>query len=182
MISPRTNDNKWFQRKHKDQISYKQLCITIKTRRSEMKANKLVGLLNKNLANLQLLYVKLHNFHWNVKGMNFKPIHELIESYYEYFAKQYDDVAERILQLGSKPFSSMKDYLTNASFKEETGNDFDGKFVLSSALGDFELLNAEFKEISRAAGENNDVPTANLADENVAWLEKQIWMIKASIA
>src|SRR3990172_8121686 len=87
MISPRTNDNKWFQRKHKDQISYKQLYITIKTRRSEMKADKLIGLLNKTLANLHLLYVKLHNYTCTVKGMNFKPIHELIESYYEYFAK-----------------------------------------------------------------------------------------------
>ncbi|MDZ7623710.1 MAG: ferritin-like domain-containing protein [Ignavibacteriaceae bacterium] len=37
-----------------------------------MKSSKLIELLNKNLANLQLLYVKLHNYHWNVKGMNFK--------------------------------------------------------------------------------------------------------------
>jgi len=146
-----------------------------------MKSNKLVGLLNSSLANLQLLYVKLHNYHWNVKGMNFKPIHELIESYYEYFAKQYDDVAERILQLEGKPFSSMKDYLNNASLKEESGNDFDAKYVLNSVLKDFELFNAQFKEISKTAAESRDVPTANIADENVAWLEKQIWMIRASV-
>ena len=146
-----------------------------------MKADKLVGLLNKNLANLQLLYVKLHNYHWNVKGMNFKPVHELTESYYEYFAKQYDDVAERILQLGNKPYSSMKDYLGNASIIEEVGNDFDGKFVLNSVLADFEILNNQFKDISNTAGKSNDVPTANIADDNVAWLEKQIWMIKASL-
>ena len=147
-----------------------------------MKPNKLIELLNNNLANIQLLYVKLHNYHWNVKGMNFKQVHELTESYYEYFAKQYDDVAERILQLEGKPFSSMKDYLNNASLKEESENDFEAKYVLSSVLKDFELLNAQFKEISKTAAENNDVPTANIADENVAWLEKQIWMIRASIA
>lgn len=147
-----------------------------------MKADKLAVLLNKNLANLQVLYVKLHNYHWNVKGMNFKQVHELTESYYEYYAKQYDDVAERILQLGGKPLSSMKDYLTAASIKEEIENDFDGKFVLSSVLKDFELLNSEFKEISKVAGNDDDVPTANITDENVAWLEKQIWMIKASLA
>ncbi len=146
-----------------------------------MKADKLIVLLNKNLANLQLIYVKLHNYHWNVKGMNFKQVHELTESYYEYYAKQYDDVAERILQLGGKPLSSMKDYLTTASIKEEIKNDFDGKFVLGSVLNDFESLNSEFKEISKAAGDTDDVPTANIADENVAWLEKQIWMIKASL-
>lgn len=146
-----------------------------------MKSDKLIGLLNKNLANVQLLYVKLHNYHWNVKGMNFKPVHELTESYYEYFAKQYDDVAERILQLGGKPLATLNDYLKNASLKEETKNDFEVKYVLSSVLSDFELLNNDFKEISKAAGENGDVPTANIADDNVAWLEKQIWMIKASL-
>ena len=147
-----------------------------------MKANELIGLLNKNLANVQVLYVKLHNCHWNVKGINFKAIHEMTESYYEYFAKQYDDVAERIIQLGGKPFSTMKDYLNNSSIKEESKNDFDGKFVLSSVLADFELLNVQYKEISTAAGENNDAPTVNIADENVAWLEKEIWMIKAMLS
>ena len=48
-------------------------------------------------------------------------------------------------------------------------------------LTDFEQLNKDFKEISKAAGESGDVPTANIADDNVAWLEKQIWMITANI-
>lgn len=147
-----------------------------------MKSDKLIGLLNKNLANVQLLYVKLHNFHWNVKGMNFKSVHEMTESYYNYFAEHYDEMAEGIVQLGGKPLATLNDYLKNASLKEETKNDFEVKYVLSSVLSDFELLNNDFKEISKAAGENGDVPTANIAEDNVAWLEKQIWMIKASLA
>ena len=146
-----------------------------------MKSNKLVELLNKNLANLQVLYVKLHNYHWNVKGMNFKPVHEMTEAYYDYFAEQYDEVAERIVQLGGKPFATLQDYLTNASLKEEIKKTFEVKYVLKSLLSDFEQLNKEFKEISKAAGDSEDVPTANIADDNVAWLEKEIWMIKASI-
>jgi starvation-inducible DNA-binding protein len=147
-----------------------------------MKSNKLVELLNKNLANLQVLYVKLHNFHWNVKGMNFKPVHEMTETYYDYFAEQYDEVAERIVQLDGKPFATLQDYLKNASLKEEIKKTFELKYVLRSLLSDFEQLNKEFKEISKAAGDAGDVPTANIADDNVAWLEKQIWMIKASIS
>jgi starvation-inducible DNA-binding protein len=146
-----------------------------------MKSNKIVGMLNKNLANLQMLYVKLHNYHWNVKGMNFKPIHEMTEAYYDYFAEQYDEVAERIVQLGGKPFATLQDYLTNASLKEESKKTFDGKYVLKSLLPDFEQLNKDFKEISKDAAETGDMPTAGLADANVGWLEKQIWMIKASI-
>ena len=147
-----------------------------------MNVNELNPLLNKNLSNIQVLYVKLHNFHWNVKGISFKPVHEMTEAYYEHFAKQYDDVAERILQLGGNPFSTMKEYLANAAIQEVEEKDFVGQEVLSSVLSDFELLNAQFKEISKAAAELNDAPTVALADENVAWLEKQIWMLKSTLA
>ena len=146
-----------------------------------MKSNTLIELLNKNLSNLQVLYVKLHNYHWNVKGMNFKSIHEMTEAYYDYFAEQYDEAAERVVQLGGKPLSTLQDYLNNASLKEETKNEFDVKIILNSVLADFEYLNKEFKNISKAANEDMDTPTAGYADNNVAWLEKQIWMIKASI-
>lgn len=146
-----------------------------------MKPDKLIEMLNKNLSNLQVLYVKLHNYHWNVKGMNFKPIHEMTEAYYNYLAEQYDEVAERIVQLGGKPFATLQNYLNNASFKEESKNEFDTKYVLNAVLVDFEKLNKEFKEISKVAGDSEDVPTANIADDNVAWLEKEIWMINASI-
>lgn len=147
-----------------------------------MKSNNLVELLNKNLANLQILYVKLHNYHWNVKGMNFKSIHEMTEAYYDYFAEQYDEVAERIVQLGEKPLATLNDYLKNASLKEESKKTFEIKYVLNSVLSDFEQLNKDFKEISKVAGESGDVPTANIADDSIAWLEKQIWMINASLA
>lgn len=146
-----------------------------------MKSNKLIEMLNRNLSNLQVLYVKLHNYHWNVTGMNFKPIHEMTEAYYDYFAEQYDEVAERIVQLGGKPFATLQDYIKNASVKEENKYVFDAKEVLNSVLADFEFLNKEFKEISEVAGDSGDVPTANIADDNVAWLEKESWMIRASI-
>jgi starvation-inducible DNA-binding protein len=146
-----------------------------------MKSNKLVELLNKNLANLQVLYVKLHNYHWNVKGMNFKPVHEMTEAYYNYFAEQYDEVAERIVQLGGKPLATLQDYIMHTSLKEEIKKTFEVKYVLKSLLSDFEQLNKDFKEISKAASDSGDVPTTNIVDDNVAWLEKQIWMIKASI-
>ena len=78
-----------------------------------MKNDKLVNQLNQNLADVQVLYVKLHNYHWNVKGAHFFGIHNVTEGYYDYFAKQYDDIAEWILQIGSKPLTTMKEYLVN---------------------------------------------------------------------
>lgn len=141
----------------------------------------LTKMLNENLANLNVLYVKLHNYHWNVKGINFKPIHDMTEAYYEYMADQYDEVAERIVQLNGKPLATLKDYLENALISEESKNEFDAKTALNSVLNDFEKLNAEFKKIAKAADEADDAPTVALAEDNVAWLEKEIWMIKASL-
>ena len=76
-----------------------------------MNNEKLILQLNQNLADVQVLYVKLHNYHWNIKGPHFWGIHNVTEGYYDYLAKQYDDIAERILQLNGKPLTTMKSYL-----------------------------------------------------------------------
>ena len=70
--------------------------------------NKVEGIvksLNDYLANLNLLYVKLHNLHWNVQGHSFFQLHAVFEGYYEGVAKSLDEVAERILTLGGRPYA-----------------------------------------------------------------------------
>ncbi len=140
----------------------------------------LVKVLNRNLANLQVLYVKLHNYHWNVQGKQFFSLHEVTEQYYNYITEQYDAVAERILQMGAKPLVTMKDYLQNATIMETSQDAFTSEQVIDGLLADFELLLNEYKEISQMAGELNDSTTVTLADGNIEWLEKAIWMLKAS--
>ncbi len=144
-------------------------------------ANKqLINKLNRNVANLQVLYVKLHNFHWNVKGPQFLHMHELTESYYDYVAEQFDAVAERILQMGEKPLTTLKEYLENATLKEDSGKDFEPSYIVEQLLSDFCTLKNDYKEISELANQAGDTTTAALADDNVAWLEKAIWMLKAT--
>ncbi|MHB2149880.1 Dps family protein [Calditrichota bacterium LG25] len=145
-----------------------------------MNQEQLIANLQRTLSNLQVLYVKLHNYHWNVKGKQFFGLHELTEGYYNYMAEQYDAIAERILQLGKKPLVTMKDYLENATLDESVKTDFTAEEVIDGLLADFDVLLKDFKEISGAAAELNDTTTANLADGNVEWLEKAIWMLKAS--
>ncbi len=147
---------------------------------SKMKNEKLIKQLNQNLSDVQVLYVKLHNFHWNVKGQHFFGIHNVTESYYDYFAKQYDDIAERILQIGAKPLTTMKDYLKISKIKEENKSDFSASDVIKSVTKDFSYLLKEFNKTSKLAEEQSDLTTQALADENVAWLEKAVWMLKAT--
>ncbi|APF17160.1 Ferritin Dps family protein [Caldithrix abyssi DSM 13497] len=145
-----------------------------------MNQELLIANLQRTLSNLQVLYVKLHNYHWNVKGKQFFGLHELTEGYYNYMTEQYDAIAERILQLGKKPLVTMKDYLEKATLDESAKTDFTAEEVIDGLLADFDVLLKDFKEISSAAAELNDTTTANLADGNVEWLEKAIWMLKAS--
>ncbi|GAB0029715.1 hypothetical protein VN1349_10780 [Helicobacter pylori] len=52
-----------------------------------------------------VLFMKVHNFHWNVKGTDFFNVHKATEEIYEEFADMFDDLAERIVQLGHHPLS-----------------------------------------------------------------------------
>ena len=146
-----------------------------------MKA-QLIENMNRNLSNLQVLYVKLHNYHWNIKGFRFFQVHNLTEEYYDHIAKLYDDVAERILQIGGKPFSSMSEYLANADIKEESKKDFGEEEVLRNIIADFEQLLSDYNKISDIADEAGDKASVGMADENIAYFEKALWMLKANFA
>ena len=146
-----------------------------------MKA-QLIENMNRNLSNLQVLYVKLHNYHWNIKGFRFFQVHNLTEEYYDHIAKLYDDVAERILQIGGKPFASMSEYLANADIKEENKKEFGEEEVLRNIIADFEQLLSDYNKISDIADEAGDKASAGMADENIAYFEKALWMLKANFA
>ncbi len=145
-----------------------------------MGENKLIAQLNKNLSDVQVLYVKLHNYHWNIQGPQFFEIHRVTEEYYNFFALQYDDIAERILQLGGKPFNTMKQYLENSQIKEEEKDSFTTEDVVNGLIKDFEYLANELRHTSDLAGIEKDNTTVNMADDFVQWLEKAIWMLKSN--
>ena len=145
-----------------------------------MENQKLINQLNQNLADVQVLYVKLHNYHWNIKGPHFFGIHNMTEGYYDYLAEQYDEIAERILQIDGKPLTTMKDYLKLSKIKEEGKSLFSASEVIKNVSKDFSYMIKELKKTSKISEELGDLPSQALADENVAWLEKALWMLKAS--
>lgn len=136
--------------------------------------------LNQNIADLHILYVKLHNYHWNVKGMQFYPIHNMTEEYYEYVAELYDTIAERVLQLGAKPLSSVKEYLELAQIQEKTAKEFSAQEVLAAIIEDFNYLLTAYREILELAEAMQDVSSANIISDTIQWLEKALWILKAS--
>ena len=80
--------------------------------------SKTVEKLNLYLVNLNVLYRKVQNYHWNVVGKGFFTIHSKLEEFYNDLNGQIDDVAERILSIGGRPYGTLKDYLELTTIKE----------------------------------------------------------------
>lgn len=139
---------------------------------------QLVDALNKQLANWNVLYTKLHHYHWYVNGVNFFTLHEKFEEYYDEAASYIDEIAERVLTIKGKPLSSLKAYLETATIKEATGNESDHEMVVQLIL-DFQQIVNESNEIIEIAEETEDQPTSDLFIGIKASLEKHIWMLEA---
>ena len=135
--------------------------------------------LNVVLANTNVLFTKLHNYHWHVKGPAFFQLHAKTEEYYTQFATMYDDVAERILQLGGTPLVTLKAILSTATVKEEERTEFSVEHIMHAIIHDFEVMQKLFKAIP--ADENTDDITHGYCDEQIGFLEKELWMLRSSL-
>lgn len=133
--------------------------------------------LNKQVANFAVLYIKLHNYHWFVKGNLFYTLHEKFEELYDEVTGYFDEVAERLLMIGGRPAATMKEYLSLASIQEASGNESTEEMVQAIAK-DFETINAELAEGIKAAAEASDEATVDLFVTISKDLQKNIWMLK----
>ena len=135
--------------------------------------------LNLYLANLNVLYRKLQNYHWNVVGKGFFAIHSKLEEYYNGINAQIDDVAERILSIGATPLGTLKDYLEITTVKEAENKEISGICALASVRSEFEAMLSQVKEIKETADEEKDFGTSAMMDEYISEYEKNIWMLTA---
>lgn len=138
--------------------------------------------LNAYLSNLQVLYAKLHNLHWNVEGQNFFKIHEKLEEFYEATSEQIDEVAERILSLGYRPLVKLSEYPENSDLKEIESRAYDGSEALEIVLEDFATLINETRKVIKLAQEKGDEGTADMLIGYLKEYEKNSWMLRAMLS
>lgn len=134
--------------------------------------------LNEQLANWNLLFVKLHNYHWNVKGSDFFTLHEKFEGLYDESAGYIDEVAERILALGIKPTATLKEYLELATLTEATGTE-NSREMVEQIVSDFKNVVAHAKSGIEIAGDAGDDTTVDLLTGITVALEKHVWLFTA---
>ncbi|MGP1438277.1 MAG: Dps family protein [Treponema sp.] len=143
--------------------------------------SKITENLAKHVADFGVMYVKIHNYHWHVSGVEFKVAHEMTESYYEEVTDAYDKVAERLLQLGATSPASFKEYLAMTGIKEETNHSFSIIEVATSLKADFEYILKELHETQKLAAESGDCTTDGIISGLIENFEKHVWMLSATL-
>lgn len=125
------------------------------------------------------MYIKLHRYHWFVKGQHFFGLHQQFKKMYEETAVQLDELAERILMIGGKPLAVMTKYVEQASLQEASADDEEYE-IMQQLLADYEQMSAEIREHGfELAKQCKDEPTLDVLVTLTATYEKYIWMLKA---
>ncbi len=135
-------------------------------------------MVNKQVANWSVLYIKLHNYHWFVNSSNFFTLHEKFAELYNESAVHIDELAERLLAIGGQPVATMKEILELSSIQEANGNENADEMV-STISNDFSILTGELKEGMKVAGDVDDETTGAMLLAIHQALEKHIWMLQS---
>ncbi len=145
---------------------------------SRASTDAVVNAMNGLLADGYVFYQRLRHFHWNVTGPRFFQLHEQFEDLYTRWATHNDDIAERILQLDSKPLPTLAAMLENATLKEVADTPSDSRMV-AKLQDDMTHLCERIGEAIEQAEEASDRSTANLLDAILDELQKDRWMLRA---
>lgn len=134
--------------------------------------------LSRLLADSYTLYLKTHNFHWNVTGPMFSTLHTLFETHYTELALAVDEIAERIRALGIAAPGSYKQFAELSSIEEETGTPSAEEMIKQLILGQ-ETVTRTARSIFPLVDEANDEPSADLLTQRMQVHEKNAWMLRS---
>ncbi|MBT8088093.1 MAG: DNA starvation/stationary phase protection protein [Gammaproteobacteria bacterium] len=137
--------------------------------------------LSRLLADSYTLYLKTHNYHWNVTGPQFNTLHLMFEGQYTELAAAVDEIAERIRALGVRAPGSYAEYAKLTSIEEGAGDETAEEMVRQLAIGQ-ETVVRTAREAFPAADAANDEPTADLLTQRMQIHEKNAWMLRSMLA
>ncbi|WP_420427617.1 Dps family protein [Algiphilus sp.] len=130
------------------------------------------------LADEYTLYLKTHNFHWNVTGPMFTTLHQMFEEHYTEAATAVDDVAERIRTLGERAPGSYQEFSALATVKEET-QQIEATEMVRQLVKDHETVAKVARDVFKAADEAADESSADLLTQRMQLHEKTAWMLRS---
>lgn len=141
----------------------------------------IAGGLSRLLADSYTLYLKTHNYHWNVEGPMFNTLHLMFETHYTELATAVDEIAERIRALGVKAPGSYSAFAKLATIEEAQGGESAEEMIRQLVIGQ-ETVARTARSIFPVAEQASDEPTADLLTQRIQIHEKNAWMLRSMLA
>ena len=152
--------------------------MTINVGLSKADRKSIADGLSRLLADSYTLYLKTHNFHWNVTGMQFTSLHTMFEQQYMDLAQAVDLIAERIRALGFPAPGSYKQFSELTTIKEETRM-IPAKEMIEQLIDGQESIVRTAREIFPLVDDAKDEATADLLTQRMDHHEKKAWMLRS---
>ena len=134
--------------------------------------------LSRLLADSYTLYLKTHNYHWNVTGPLFNTLHLMFETQYTELATAVDEIAERIRALGLPSPGSYADFAGLTAVEDAVGGERAEEMIRQLLIGQ-ETVVRTARAAFPAADAAHDEPTADLLTQRMQVHEKNAWMLRS---
>ena len=144
-------------------------------------SDELTQSLERLLADTYTLYLKTHNYHWNVTGPMFTTLHTLFETQYNDLALAVDEIAERIRSLGARAPGTYAQFARLSTVADE--EDLPEAMEMVKRLAEAHAtVAATAADVAHAADSAGDLASADLATRRIDVSEKAAWMLRSILA
>ncbi|MEX2601844.1 MAG: DNA starvation/stationary phase protection protein [Balneolaceae bacterium] len=146
----------------------------------EASRKKIADGLSRLLADSYMVYLKSHNYHWNVTGQLFHPLHEQFEEQYTELAEAIDVIAERIRALGRRAPGSFTEFSKITSIQEDTDHP-DAIEMIRRAAQAHETILRTAREALKACQDAGDEASIDLITQRLHVHSKTAWMLRSQL-
>ena len=138
-----------------------------------------IELLQTLLADEYVLYTKLRKYHWNVRGPQFKALHELFEMQYTELEVKIDTIAERVRAYGAPVIGTMAEFTEQTRLDEQAGVYPDATSMVASLVQDHEQLIRHLREDVETADDLDDVGLEDFLTAQLQAHQEMAWMLRS---
>ena len=137
--------------------------------------------LNQAVADLYVAHIALHQVHWYMRGRGFQVWHPKMDEYMDSLDGYLDEISERLITLGGKPYSTLTEFLQHSEIEEEVGEFRNVEESLERVLEIYRYLITLFQRALDVTDEEGDDVTNDIFVGAKADLEKTVWMLAAEL-
>lgn len=141
-----------------------------------------VANLNGLLADAFALYVKTKNFHWHVKGRNFRDLHLLFDDQASEIFALTDLIAERVRKNGAPTHTSLASLQAGSHIAAQDSTELDAEAMIHELIADNETFLGQLRTTKATAGEVGDNATDGVIDDWTDQCEQRIWFLRQTVA